>query len=199
MSNRHDSDVAVRLSLLERKHPTPDETIEFVEHEGPGIIDDSFYWHLLLAAWVHNGTPDTQDRYRVLMQSKRRNRIRAMKRMSLAIWRALPDPVIAYHGIEKDHPDENVDRALAWTLDRAIAEQFAGPGGLIEMRAFPKSIVPFYTDRRSEREVIVLDASQGVDIDTVPKGYHLPSLVTSVGRAHVRRETLRTVKTCPVH
>lgn len=148
-----------------------------LEQIAPAIVDDSVYWHIVLVGWVKNGRPENQARYRVLMQSKRRNRIRAMKRMSLAVWRALPDPVIAYHGVE--YSGEDVDAALAWTLDPAVAVKFA-KGREVVCRAFPKATVPFYTDRRGEREVIVLDASLGTTLAPgTPTNVRLDRCVTS--------------------
>lgn len=152
MANDNDSEIVQRLLRVQH---LPERLI--TELEASDIHDDSVYWLMVLTCWMKNGTQAVQDRYRVLMQSKRRNRIRAMKRGSLSVWRALPDPVIAHRLIA---PGEDIDRAMSWTLDPATIERFI-EGRALHTRAFPKSVVPFYTDRRNEREIIVLDASQG--------------------------------------
>lgn len=154
MANAIDSEIVLRLHKVEH---LPERLITELEAVAPEIQDDSVYWLMVLTSWVKNGTQAVQDRYRVLMQSKRRNRIRAMKRSSLAIWRALPDPVIAHRLVA---PGEDVDRAMSWSLDIASIERYMH-GRELHTRAFPKSVVPFYTDRRAEREIVVLDAAAG--------------------------------------
>lgn len=185
MANATDAAIVVEMGKVQH---LPDRCIDTLERLAPQIVDDSFYWLMVLTSWVGAGEPYLQERYRVLFSEKgRRNRIRAMKRGSLAIWRKLPDPIIAYHAVEHDDPD--VDRAIAWTLDPAVARKF---GDVVVCRSFPKRVVPFYTDRRAEAEVIVLAAWEGTELpaDTKPC-VDLARIKTSRGPAHSSQEIQR--------
>lgn len=174
MANENDSAILIQIwgpLWNENVHLTQFEMIERLERYAHQIKDDSTFWLVLVTAWVDCGGVETQDRFRALMSSDRRNRHKGMKGASRRAWRKLPDPVLAYRALR---PDEDPDRALAWSLDVEVVRRlYLTSGRRVEARTFPKSAVVFYTDRRREREIIVLDASVGTVV--VSAGSHAQS------------------------
>ena len=154
MANEHDGAILARLFAVQED---PASLVEFLEREAWSIRDPSAYWLAVVSAWVKSGRAEYQDRYRKLLSVPRRNRIRGMKKASRRAYYALPREVVAYRAIA---PGEDPDRALSWSLDCACIARLY-PARAIIARRFAKRDIAFYTDRRGERELIVLDASLG--------------------------------------
>lgn len=148
MSNRTDSAIAAAVIRVEGNAAA---LIDVLERELPLVQDDSAYWSILLAAWMKNGRAEYQDRYRALMLSRRRNRRRAMKHASRAVYDRLPTRVRVWRAVA---PGEDPDRSLSWTLDPARIRELYPDRPIVE-RVVPRRCIAFYTDRRGEREVVI--------------------------------------------
>ncbi len=120
------------------------------------IQDDSNYWQMLAAIWIVSGNNYRLDEWIRLFRSPRRNRHKIMKGKDRRTFDALPPIVTAYRA---SNPEEDLERMIAWTIDRSVLVKF-GHGRQIVERRFQKAQILAYFDRRQEREIIVLPERQ---------------------------------------
>lgn len=117
------------------------------------IADDATYWHVIGCLWVDGGETQHIELMRKMLASPRRGRWKMMKKADRRAWRKLPKVMKAYRATASN---EDLDRAIAWTLSRKVAERFAKSWHrTVVERVVRKEDVIAYFDRRGEKEILV--------------------------------------------
>ena len=128
--------------------------LEFMQHYGPLISDDSNYWNFLGTAWKAGGSFAEQAQWIELFQSKRRNRQKIMKTSERRAFARLPKVVSAYRCCD-DAIEES--QSICWSLDKDFVVEYAKEKQrkLILQMFFDKHDIFAYFNRRRESEILV--------------------------------------------
>jgi len=146
-----DSNIVKEMTYLFDVLNEKDKAVD-VFFENKHRLSDPCFWEMLRTMWIANGKRENLLMFRQLFQSKRPFKRFLMTIEEEAAFKALLDPVVAFRA-----PAKVGDVGISWTLSMEFADRYAKSTGrdVIE-RAFPKSRITAYFNRRGEQEVIVL-------------------------------------------
>ncbi|MCZ7860683.1 hypothetical protein O9X98_04635 [Agrobacterium salinitolerans] len=150
--------------VFTHERPYRAKALEELIDDGSLPLDDKASWQLVSKVWTDSENVEEFTEFWEALWSHPNTRL-AMNAKEAKAFAALPDPVSAWHGLERD--DEELI-GISWTTSKKVGTWFARRFSIIHGRSaflasgtIPKDKVRAYLLARNEFEIIVLPEDVG--------------------------------------